>query len=80
MGRFKKKRQLLMEDSRVIDWIDIGGQRIQLGARDPAAIGKPLQANQQRIPSECRRGRIRRVSESKRTKRKDLPHSLTRGG
>ena len=49
---------------------------IELCAVDPAMIRQPLQADQQRISGEGRRGRVRRVAVAERAQRQNLPQAL----
>ncbi len=73
-----------MENRRVIHGLDPAGQRIDLSAANfgpvnPAAIGEPLQADQQWISGKGRSGGIWRVSKTERAQRQHLPQTLPRG-
>jgi hypothetical protein len=48
-------------------------------ASDQAAIRQPFEADQKRIARKGRSGRIRRVAETQRTERQNLPEGLFRG-
>src|SRR5208337_2884543 len=78
--RFKYQGQFVAEDRQVIDGLDCAGQGVNLGAVNPAAIGKALQADQQRISGKSRSGRIGRGSVPERAERQHLPQTLARGG
>src|ERR1019366_5448268 len=60
--------------------LDGGGWGVDLGAVNPAAIGKPLQADEQRISGKGRSGGIGRVTVAERAQRQHLPQTLPRGG
>src|SRR5271157_4959769 len=78
--RFKQQGQLLVENRRVIHGLDRASQSVDLRAVNPAAIGEPLQADQQRISGEGRSGGIGRVPVTERAQRQHLPQTLPRGG
>src|ERR1700678_583607 len=67
-----------MENSWIVHRPTSVGQRIDKGALNPAAIGEPLQADQQRISGESGSRRIRRVAEAERPEGQHLPQTLTR--
>ncbi len=70
-----------MEDCRVIDRFGIEGGVSVVCAINPATIGKPFQADQQRIPGECRSARNKgELPIAERAERKHLPQALPRGG
>src|ERR1700675_3828355 len=56
------------------------GKSIAPSAVNPAAMGEPLQADQQRISSKGRGGGIGRSSVTERAERQHLPQTLPRGG
>ncbi len=78
--RFEQQGQLVMENRRIIHGLDPAAESADLGAVNPAAIGEPLQADQQRISGKSRSGGIGRVSVTERAERQHLPQTLPRGG
>src|SRR6266849_443177 len=78
--RFKQQRQFPMENRWVVHVSGAARQRIDPSTVNPAAIGKSLQADQQRISGKGRSGGIWRVPVTERTKRQYLPQALPRGG
>src|SRR6195256_5332268 len=78
--RFKQQGQLLVKNRRVIHGLDPRDESIAPSGVNPAAIGEPLQADQQRIPSKGRSGGIGRGSVPERAERQHLPQTLPRGG
>jgi hypothetical protein len=77
-GCLREQRQLCRANRLVIDRTNFTRQSCQARALDPAALGQPLQADQQRIAGKCRGGGIRRVPIGRRAKRQNLPQSLPR--
>ncbi len=80
VGCFKQQWQLPVENRRVVDGLETAGQSVDPSAVNPAAIGEPLQADQQWIAREGRGGGIGRVSVTERSERQYLPQTLLRRG
>ena len=78
--RLKQQGQLLVENRRVIHGLGSAGQSVDLSAINPAAVGEPLQADQQRISGKRGSGGVGRISETERAQRQNLPQTLPRGG
>src|SRR3984957_5264025 len=81
----KQQRHLLREDPVVFDrsgswtgsWRRVS--RLDFRSLDPATLGQPFQANQQRVSSESRCRRVRGVAIAERPQRQNLPQTLAGG-
>ena len=56
-----------------MDGSDVVAERIYPGAVDPAAVGKTVKADEQRIPCKRRSGSVRGITETERPQRQNLP-------